>query len=244
MAIAGAQHTQFLTERRFFTGMAIAMAAAAFIGFAPTYYLAAWNDAPPLAASVHLHGALNTGWMLLLVIQASLIAADRRDIHKLTGAVGIALAAAILASGVFVAINSERRVHTEANAGTFADPYVFLIFPLVGVVLFALFVALGVLNRSHPDAHKRLMLLATMSLLVPALARIVVRVTTVVPQVIGAMILVDVFLAALVAYDLTSRGRLHPATLWGGGFLLVSEPLRVAIGFSEPWQAFARMLMG
>lgn len=244
MVIAGAQQTLFLTERRFFTGMAIAMAAAAFIGFAPTYYLAAWNDAPPLTPSVHLHGALNTGWMLLLVIQTSLIAVDRRDIHKLTGAAGIALAPAILASGVFVAINSERRVHTDANAGTFADPYVFLIFPLVGVVLFALFVALGALNRSHPDAHKRLMLLATMSLLVPALARIVARVTTAVPQVIGAMILVDVFLVALVAYDLTSRGRLHPATLWGGGFLLVSEPLRVAIGFSEPWQAFARMLMG
>ncbi|MGH7577880.1 MAG: hypothetical protein ACREM1_22505 [Longimicrobiales bacterium] len=54
----------------------------------------------------------------------------------------------------------------------------------------------------------------------------------------------DVFLAALVFYDLATRGRLHPATLWGGGFLLASGPLRVAIGYSRPWQDFARMLMG
>jgi hypothetical protein len=32
--------------------------------------------------------------------------------------------------------------------------------------------------------------------------------------------------------------------LWGGGFFVVSEPLRFAIGFSEPWQAFARAVMG
>jgi hypothetical protein len=87
----------------------------------------------------------------------------------------------------------------------------------------------------------------------PALARIATRVMLAfsaagatfvsVPGAIGALVLVDLFLAALVAYDFTTRRRLHPATLWGGGFLLVSEPLRVAIGYSQPWQDFARMLM-
>jgi hypothetical protein len=31
--------------------------------------------------------------------------------------------------------------------------------------------------------------------------------------------------------------------LWGGAFTVLSEPLRFAIGYSEPFQAFAKMLM-
>src|SRR4030095_7960607 len=48
----------------------------------------------------------------------------------------------------------------------------------------------------------------------------------------------------MVVHDLYTRGRLHPVTLWGGAFTVHPEPLRFAIGYSEPFQAFARMLMG
>jgi hypothetical protein len=246
MATGALPQTRLLSERRFFTGMAVAMAATAFVGFAPTYYLAGWNSAPTpaLTPSVHLHGAACTAWVLLLVVQTGLIAAGRPDIHRLTGIAGIGIGAVILFSGIYVAIHSVRRVHTDANAGSLADPYVFLVFPFAAVSIFAFFAILGVANRHSPDTHKRLMLLATMSLLGPALARIVTRTLPAVPGAIGALVLINIFLAALVAYDLAARGRLHPVTLWGGGFLLVSEPLRVALGFSAPWQAFARMLMG
>ena len=54
----------------------------------------------------------------------------------------------------------------------------------------------------------------------------------------------NVFLAALAIHDLRTRGRLHPVTLWGGGIVVISEVLRFAIGFSAPWQAFAKALMG
>jgi hypothetical protein len=33
-------------------------------------------------------------------------------------------------------------------------------------------------------------------------------------------------------------------TLWGGGAILLSEPLRVLIAHSQPWQDFARWLIG
>ena len=240
-----------LNDRRFFTGMALAMAAATVIGFAPTYYLAALNDAPTpvLTQSVHIHGALCTAWILLLITQTQLIAAGRRDVHKLLGIAGAAVAVAVFASGIFVAINSERRVHTAATADTLADPYVFLIFPFFSVGMFALFATLGVLKRHRPDTHKRLMLLATANLIVPALARIVTQVVKAVgivgvPGVVGGTLLLNLFLAAVVIYDLATRGRLHPVTLWGGGLVVLSEPLRFAIGFSAPWQSFARMLMG
>jgi uncharacterized membrane protein YozB (DUF420 family) len=239
-----------LSERRFFTGMALAMAAVAFVGFAPTYYLAALNDGPRpvLTPSVHLHGALCTAWIVLLIVQTRLIASGRRELHKRLGIAGAIVAASIFASGVYVALHSQRRVHTDINADTLADPYVFLIFPFSSVGLFALFAALGVLRRRRADAHKRLMMLATSSLIIPALARAVTQAVSGmgmvgIPGVVGATILVNVFLIALVVHDYNTRARLHPVTLWGGGFLLLSEPLRFAIGFSAPWQALARALM-
>ncbi|HEY5810524.1 MAG TPA: hypothetical protein VIT67_21325 [Povalibacter sp.] len=246
MAISVAQ-ARLLSDRRFFVSMALAMALATLVGFAPTYYFSALNDAGPLAVSVHIHGALCTAWILLLIAQTCLIAAGRRDIHRMLGISGGAIAAAVLVSGIFVATHSHRRVHTATTADTLADPYVFMIFPLTAVGLFAAFAVMGILNRHEPEAHKRLMLLATASLITPALARIVNQAAQMgvvaVPGVVGAMVLINGFLAAIVIHDLVTRGRLHPVTLWGGGILLLSEPLRFMIGFSAPWQAFARVLM-
>lgn len=65
-----------------------------------------------------------------------------------------------------------------------------------------------------------------------------------IPGAIGALVLVNVFIIAMVVHEFQTRGRLHPVTLWAGAVMVLSEPLRVAIGFSAPWRAFARMLMG
>jgi uncharacterized membrane protein YozB (DUF420 family) len=246
-----APQARLVSERQFFTGMALSMGLVTLVGFAPTYYLVGLNDAatPVLTPSVHVHGALNTAWILLLILQARLIAAGRRDIHRAAGIAGAVLATAIFVSGIFVAINSERRVHMAATADTLADPYVFLIFPFASAGLFALFATLGVLNRRRAEAHKRLMLLATANLIIPALARIVNQVVHALgwagpPGVVGAVVLLNVFLAAMLVHDLNTRGRLHPVTMWGGGFVALTEVLRFVIGFSAPWQSFARSLMG
>jgi hypothetical protein len=236
-----------LSDRRFFTWMSVAMAAVAFAGFARTYYLAGLNDGPRpvLTPMVHLHGALATAWILLLIVQTRLIAFGRRDIHKLLGLAGVAIGAAVVVTGIFVAIHSERRVHTPATADTLADPYVFLIFPFASIGLFALFATLGVLKRHRPESHKRFMLLATVSMILPAVARIVTQATQgAAPGVVGGMILVNVFLVAMVIHDLYTHGRLHSVTLWGGAVMLLSAPLRFAIGYSAPFQALARTLMG
>lgn len=249
MAISVA-HARLLSDRRFFVSMAVAMAAATLVGFGPTYFFAALNDAPTpvLTPAIHIHGGLCTAWVFLLIVQTALVAAGRRDIHRKLGIAGGVVAAAIIASGLYVALHSQRRVHTDATADTFADPYVFLIFPMSSITLFAVFVTLAIVKRRAADSHKRLMLLATASLIIPALARMVTQANALLGSsfvpVVGAVVLVNGFLIALLVHDFHTRGRLHPVTLWGGGFLLLSEPLRFLIGFSAPWQALARAWMG
>ena len=238
------------SERRFYSWMALSMAAITLIGFGPTYFFAGLNDAttPTLTPRLHLHGGLASAWIVLLIVQTQLIAGGQRRLHRLLGYFGAVLATALVVTGIVVALASERRIHTAASAGTLADPYVFLMFPLASIAIFACFVALGVLQRHRAGNHKRFLLLATMSLIIPALARTVLLINGSVgklalPGVVGAAILVNGFIVALAVHDYRTNGRLHPVTIWGGGFMMLSEPLRFAVAFSEPWQAFARMLM-
>ena len=239
-------------ERKFFLFMAAAMLVTVLIGFGPTYYFLPWSDAVTVrgvAASealtplVHLHGLVFSAWILLFMSQASLIALDRFALHRASGIAGVALAAAMVAIGLWTAIASGRAGSTPPG---WANAEAFLIMPFSAIALFAGFFVAAILNRHRPDYHKRLMLLAMIALMVPALARImrIFQPPFLPPGVFGALLVVNLYLAALVAYDLGSRGRLHRATIWGGGIMLVAWPARFLIGESGPWQAFAHLVLG
>jgi hypothetical protein len=93
--------------------------------------------------------------------------------------------------------------------------------PLGDIIVFGVLVGAATLQRHDSDKHKRLMLLATISLLTAAVARFLRQV-----GMGGAPNLfygTDVFVVVLAIYDLVSRGRVHPATLWGGAAVVDSH---------------------
>lgn len=91
-------------DRAFYSGMAAAILAGVFVGFAPSYYLkGTFRPAlPPLSPLVHLHGAAFTCWVLLFVTQAVLVARGRVEVHRRLGVAG---------AGVVHDLWSRRRVH-------------------------------------------------------------------------------------------------------------------------------------
>lgn len=227
-------------ERRFFSATAVAGLAVTFIGFAPTYFLMRWFGTPPLPWIVHVHGLVFTGWVLLYLTQTSLIATGRRDLHKQVGAAGIVLGMVMVVVGIAVAIEGARRGAGEPGR----DQLAFILNPLANVAMFAGLLIAAIRQRQRSPYHKRLMLLTMLPVLTTPLARISRMLAMPVPPPVGGMLMSDLFLAALAAYDLRTRGQLHPATAWGGGILLASEALRVAIGPTEVWRSFAAMLIG
>ena len=90
------------------------------------------------------------------------------------------------------------------------------------------------------SAHKRFMLLATIALLPPALGRLRVL-NEVWPQ--GFFGVTVIFIAAVVAYDYWTRRHVHAVSLWGGLFLALSFPGRIALGHTDAWLTFARWLV-
>jgi uncharacterized membrane protein YozB (DUF420 family) len=229
------------SERRFYTGISIAILATVLVGFARSFFLRPlFPDWPsPTERVFYVHGAVFTAWIVLLVTQASFVAAGRTDIHRRTGGFGAGLAALMVVLGVYAALIAARR------PGGFIDvpvpPMQFLAVPFFDLLLFGSLVALAIAKRGEPQAHKRLMLLATNNLTTAAIARWPVVSTLGPPAVFGAT---DLFIVALAAWDVRTRGRLHPATLWGGLAILVSQPLRLLVSGTEVWQAFARWATG
>ena len=241
MAIDGSAPDNRRSERKFFSGMAVAILLTALAGFARTYYLRPFlpvpAPAPPgLTPLIHLHGLLFTGWVVLLFVQARLVAAKRIDLHRRLGVAAAVMAAVMVAIGTLAAIQGVAR----GVAPFGMDPRSFLIVPLVAVGLFAAFVVAGIRARRDPQRHKRLMLLATIALLPPAIARWVLLLGLGPPVVLAVSTL---FLLPLAGWDLKTRRRLHPATLWGGLLLVVSGPLRLALAQTDGWLVLSDWLV-
>jgi len=242
MATDGSIPDDRRSERKFFSGMAAVILLTALAGFARTYFLRSLlpvpTPAPPgLTPLIHLHGLLFTGWVVLLFVQARLVAAKRIDLHRRLGVAAAVMAAVMVAIGTLAAIQGVAR----GVAPFGMDPRSFLIVPLVAVGLFAAFVVAGIRARRDPQRHKRLMLLATIALLPPAIARWVLLLGLG-PQVVLAVS--TLFVVPLVVWDVKTRGRLHPVTLWGGLLLVVSGPLRLVLAHTDGWLAISGRLVG
>lgn len=227
-------------ERRFYTGTILAIALTLIAGFGRSYLLRPVLGPPadPPAAHqltplIHLHAALSAAWIALLVAQARLVAGRRIDLHRRLGWLGGAIAAAMVPVGIVTALHGVVRGVSVAGI----EPRRFLALPLFAILVFAALVGFAFAKRRTPQTHKRLMLLATLALLPPALARLmIVQLGFGTPAVVFAVILV--YVGGLVAWDLRTLGRLHPATLWGGLFLVLSGPLRLLLSRTDAWLAF------
>jgi hypothetical protein len=119
-------------------------------------------------------------------------------------------------------------------------PLVFLAIPLVDMVVFSILVGAGFYFRRRPDIHKRLMLLATISILAAAIARLPFELLKAGPPAFFG--LTDLFIVAVIAYDLITRRRIHRATVLGGLLIIASQPLRLMLSGTSAWMSFATWL--
>jgi len=220
-------------DHLFFSVMALSMLTTVFAGFAHTYYLAGVFHAPLPSLIIHLHGAAFSCWIRLLVTRTSLVAAGRVDVHRRLGIAGFLLACLMVILGVLAATDS--LVREAGPAGR--DPKFFYIIPLTDMLIFATLIFFAMRARPNPPAHKRLIFVATTALLIAAIARWPFGfVNRNAPM---AALLSYGFLIILMGYDLWSTRKVHRATIWAGAFLIFVQQIRLPIGKTAAWHAFA-----
>ena len=213
--------------------MALLMLVTVFVGFAPTYYFAGVFGAHLPSIVIHLHAAAFSCWILLLVTQTSLVSAGRVAVHRRLGVAGFVLACLMVVIGILAATDSLMRGHAPRGL----DARTFYIVPMSDMLIFAVFIYFAFRSRSDPSTHKRLIYVATTSLLVAAVARWPLAFVHRRPAV--AATFSEIFLLVLVAYDLWSTRKLHRATVWAGALMIFVQQVRIPIGKTPVWHAFA-----
>src|SRR5690349_14323419 len=96
-------------ERRYFIGSALVLLVLTLAGFAKTYYLREFFETTPLSTFLHVHGIVMTAWLVLFLVQASLIAAGRRTWHRRLGVVGIGVAGLVVLLGSMATLRAAAR---------------------------------------------------------------------------------------------------------------------------------------
>ncbi len=225
-------------ERAFYTAMSGVFLVLVFIGFSRTFFLRPYFQTQALMPLLIVHGILFSSWIALFLIQTSLVASKRTRVHRKLGVAGGVLAAVMVIVGTITGIV---RAKTVVPPPGFSSGLTFLTIPLGDVLVFGILVGAALYYRNRLDIHKRLMVIATITLMPAAVARF--------PGSFfeqgGPLVffgIPDLLLLPLLIFDIVTRGRPHRATIIGGALLVISHPLRIVIGTTHAWIAFATWL--
>jgi len=228
------------SDHRFYNLMSIVCAAVILTGFASKYlprFSAGATGLPPI---IHFHAAVFTGWLGLFIAQTTLVSRGRIDLHRKLGVAGVVFAALMLIVGVQAALTVARLGHRGIPGVESPDPAGFLLVNLNAIIGFSLLVAAGWVFRRRPQTHKRIMLLAMVSLMPPGIARL--------PLIGGHLpavaLTVVVFVIAGPIYDFLTRKRVHRAYIWGGLLILVpAPPVLAVLAATSAWHTIASWLI-
>jgi uncharacterized membrane protein YozB (DUF420 family) len=215
------------THRRF-VAYAILLLSLTIVGFAPTFFFRPFLDREPLALATVVHGVILTGWFAIFLAQGLLI--GRRNIrwHRNLGIIGAVVAAVAAIAFVWLAIDLFYRRPPDVEAALIERARLARIArELTVFAAFPALVAFGFVWRRNREAHKRLMLLATLALIGPALSRLVTwpgeywPALAGIPRVPATLAVLAVVYGAIVLHDAQATRRLHPALGWGTPLLYV-----------------------
>jgi hypothetical protein len=220
-------------RRWFYACLAAILLVIVAVGFEQSFYLrnvlhAGLARRSILPVYLVAHGIALTLWFLLFLAQTLLASFGRVRFHRSLGITGAALAAVVFALSMLVVVRSVVRETSLVVIGDIAL-----------LILFAILVTASIRFRRQPQVHKRLMAIASISIVAPAIARwpraqSMLPISVVLPQLL--------LYAAQVIYDVRSSRRLHSATVWGVVGYVVAVGITIPLASSKLGHAFVNAL--
>lgn len=222
-------------DRFFYGGMTLVIAALVFAGFSPSFFLRPMFERPPLIPLAIVHGIVMTTWLVIFLTQTSLISAGNARLHRRLGVVAFGMIPLMLGLAWAMTI-----VNTNHLPKTF-NPLPFMVIPMGDIGLFAILAAAAIYFRRDPETHKRLMILANVNIVAPAVFRLGM------PQIpvfgfYSFWAVVDLLVLAGPIYDLIRGRKLHKAYLYGGLLIIAAQPFRIWFMRTAVWDSIAQAI--
>jgi hypothetical protein len=215
--------------RGFYLTMFLIMVAILVAGFSQTVP-GDFSSKRGLPLLLHVHGAVFTSWVAIMVLQPSLIVGGDVRRHIQIGAIGTFIAGSMVVMGVtatLVAIS-------QHLVPSFFPKTIFLVQNVLGILVFGVLVTAAFAFRRNVEWHKRLMYCACASIIGPGLGRFLPmdQFGKAAPLVLYAVN--DLVLLAGPVADLIVRRRVHPAYVWGVSAVILWQVAIVPLAFSAP----------
>lgn len=154
--------------RYFYLGMSFVFAGLVVWGFSRTVNDNLFHAANPRPLLLWIHGGAFSAWVIFFITQSSLVRTHNVSVHRSLGWFGAALGTAMVVLGIAIAIVMTRFDTFQLHqAGVDA----FLSIPFYDMTAFGLCLGLAIYWRTKPEYHRRLLFIATCSLMAAPVAR-------------------------------------------------------------------------
>jgi hypothetical protein len=217
------QRQKIRADDIFFPAMALLILVIVITGFAQSYFLAGMLRAKLPNTLVHIHGALFVSWILLLLIQTTLVSVRRLRWHIALGVMGVILPPLMLIFATLTLFDSIRRAQLEL------PPEILLVGDMEQLILFIVLISWAMLARRNGASHKRLMILGTLAILGPAIDRWNFGL----PVTIGVSLALPML---IVVYDLCLLQRVHRSTAIGYAMIATMILTLLPVSSLPIWQ--------
>lgn len=222
----------------FYLCMSLLMAVIVVWGFSRTVDSNLLHANPPRPLLLWMHAAAFSTWVVFFIVQSALVRLRRVSVHRFLGWIGAVLAAAMVALGFTIAVVMARfDAFMLHESGTDS----FLSIPFAGIIAFATCIALAIYWRRKPEYHRRLVLVASCTLLDAALDRF----DFVFDHNLGYLGL-DLLIVLGLLRDLVVDGRVHKVYLYAFPSLIVLQGLAMYAWKINPpwWQGITHVILG
>lgn len=218
-------------DENFYFGMALLLAAIVVYGFSHTIGDSLVHPAEPPPPIFYVHAPVFAAWVIWFIVQTGLIRIRNPALHRRLGWIGLVLGGAVPVLGVATAVVSQRS----------STDHSFFAISLNDMLLFATSFWLAVYWRRKPEFHKRLMLVATCSLMGAALARF-----PMVPGIPWAYGGIDVLILFGMVRDLVVDRKLHAVFRYALPCVVAGQMSAIYLATTVPpaYLGFLRFIFG
>lgn len=168
----------------FFPIMTFLMLLIVLWGFGPSFFFRDASSAAggfgPNGLPVYLiiHGLVMSTWLLLLVVQTGLVQAKNVKAHMTLGWIGLAVAVLVIPTGIMAMTGFGPRLMALGVPAHILRDGMSLLFwiDVFSLLLFPSLIGVAIYYRKNTTTHKRYMLFAGFTVLVPALGRLTAQI--------------------------------------------------------------------
>jgi len=228
-----------LLENYFYFFMTLLIFGIVVYGFSHTVDQNLIHPAVPRPFILYAHAAVFSGWLVLFVLQSTLVRSHHVRWHRRVGWFGAGLGALIPVLGVATAITMGRfnlfQLHQPGAAA-------FLIIPLWDMATFTPAFALAVYWRKKPEFHRRLILIASCALTAASFGRFP-------PNILPRIVFyagVDSLILLGVVRDLIVNRSIHQVYRYALPAIMVGQVVVMYTAIAQPalWMRIAHAMLG